>query len=189
MNGRVSACFDGLIARAADIHQQSEESAALERIMREPTPEGRRKGLLEVLREQVSRVLGTIAARIEVDKPLMSLGMDSLMAVELRNWVQKELRVSVPIMEMMQASSLSGLADVLLTRLGGAPDEPITPPTEVAGPAPATNGTPMHEDLPAADLAGEEPLELLETLPELSSGQIDSLLSARLAMKETEDAQ
>jgi acyl carrier protein len=184
----MSARFDGLSARAADIDQQSKESAALERIMREPTPEGRREALLEVLREQVSRVLGTIPARIEIDKPLTSLGMDSLMAVELCNWVEKELRVSVPIMEMMKASSLSGLADVLLTRLGGVPGEPITLPTEPAGSAPAKNGPPRHEDLPLAGLGGEEPLELLETLPELSSEQIDSLLSARLAMKEAEDA-
>ena len=39
MNGRVSARFDGLMARAADTHQQSEESAALERIMREARPD------------------------------------------------------------------------------------------------------------------------------------------------------
>jgi hypothetical protein len=114
--------------------------------------------------------------------------MDSLMAVELRNWVEKELRVSVPIMEMIQASSLSGLADVLLTRLGGVPGEPITPPTEPAGPAPARNGMSGHEDLPATGLGREEPLELLETLPDLSREQIDSLISARLAMKEKEDA-
>jgi acyl carrier protein len=188
LKDRVPARFDGLMARAGDIQQQSEESAALERIMREATPEGRRKALLEVLREQVSRVLGTIAARIEIDKPLTSLGMDSLMAVELRNWVEKKLRVSVPIMELMQASSLSGLADILLTRLGGVPGEPITPPTEPAGPAPAKNGTPMQEDQPAAGPAGEEPLGLLEKLPELSGEQIDTLLSTRLAIKETEDA-
>jgi acyl carrier protein len=188
LKDRVPARFDGLMARATDIHQQSEESAALERIMREPTPEGRRKALLEVLREQVSRVLGATAARIEIDKPLTSLGMDSLMAVELRNWVEKKLRVSVPIMEMMQASSLSGLADILLTRLGGAPGEPITSPTEPTGLVPARNGTPRQEDLPAAGLGGGEPLGLLEKLPELSGEQIDSLLSARLANKEKEDA-
>jgi hypothetical protein len=91
-------------------------------------------------------------------------------------------------MELMQASSLSGLADILLTRLGGVPGEPITPPTEPAGPAPAKNGTSRREDVPAAGLGGEEPLVLLETLPELSSEQIDSLLSARLAKKETKDA-
>jgi hypothetical protein len=106
----------------------------------------------------------------------------------VRNWVEKQLRVSVPIMEMMQASSLSGLADVLLTRLGGVPGEPVTPPTEPAGSAPARNGPPRHDDLPAAGPGGEEPLGLLEKLPELSGEQIDSLLSARLAIKETEDA-
>jgi NADPH:quinone reductase-like Zn-dependent oxidoreductase/acyl carrier protein len=188
LKDRVPARFDGLLSRAADTQQQSDESAALERIMREPTPEGRRKALLEVLREQVSRVLGTTAARIEIDKPLTYLGMDSLMAVELRNWVEKKLRIGVPIMEMMQASSLSGLADVLLTRLGGVPGEPITPRTEPTGPSPTMNGTPRHEDLPAAGLGGEEPLGLLDQLPDLSGEQIDSLLSARLAMKEKEDA-
>jgi acyl carrier protein len=188
MDSRVPARFGGLLARAADVRQRSEASAGLERIMREPTPEGRRKALLEVLREQVSRVLGTIPDRVEIDKPLTSLGMDSLMAVELRNWVEKELRLSVPIMEMMQASSLSGLAGVLLPRLGGAPSEPTTPPTGPTASAPARNGTPRHEDKPAAGPGGEGPLELLETLSELSGEQIDSLLAARLAKKETEDA-
>jgi acyl transferase domain-containing protein/acyl carrier protein len=188
LRDRVPARFDGLLARAADNHLQSDESAALERIMREPTPEGRRKGLLEVLREQVGRVLGTVAARIEIDKPLTSLGMDSLMAVELRNWVEKKLRLSVPIMEMMQVSSLSGLADVLLPRLGGVSGEPTTPPTEPTGPAPAKNGTPRHEDLSDAGPGGGDPLGLLEKLPEMSGEQIDSLLSARLAIKEKEDA-
>jgi hypothetical protein len=91
-------------------------------------------------------------------------------------------------MEMMQVSSLSGLADVLLTRLGGAPGEPVATPTDPASPTPARNGTPRHEDRPAAGPDGGEPLGLLETLPQLSSEQIDSLLAARLAKKETEDA-
>ena len=49
-NGRVPARFDGLGVSAADNSPQSKDSAILERIMREPTPEERRKALVEVLR-------------------------------------------------------------------------------------------------------------------------------------------
>ncbi len=45
-----------------------------------------------LLRDKVARVLGTSPDRLDGDKPLLNLGIDSLMAVELRNWIEQELR-------------------------------------------------------------------------------------------------
>ena len=51
--------------------------------------------MVELLQQQVAKVLGTKPEKLELDKPLTELGLDSLMGVELRNWIEGELRLSL----------------------------------------------------------------------------------------------
>ncbi|KYG03732.1 hypothetical protein BE21_50160 [Sorangium cellulosum] len=58
---------------------------------------GARSGLLEpLLRAQISQVLRLPEGKIEVDAPLTSLGMNSLMGLELRNRIEAMLGITVP---------------------------------------------------------------------------------------------
>ncbi|MDR3637143.1 MAG: SDR family NAD(P)-dependent oxidoreductase, partial [Isosphaeraceae bacterium] len=114
-----------------------------------------------LLRDKVARVLGTEAGRLDGDRPLLQLGLDSLMAVELRNWIEGELRVNLPIAELMRSPSVSRLAVLLAEQL--AP-----------GDAPDRNGTAHATDLDAA------PAELLSRVDDLSGDQVDALLTALL---------
>jgi acyl transferase domain-containing protein/surfactin synthase thioesterase subunit/NADPH-dependent curcumin reductase CurA/NADP-dependent 3-hydroxy acid dehydrogenase YdfG/acyl carrier protein len=80
-----------------------------------------RQQLLELhLREQVARVLGTSAAKLDSSKPLTNLGLDSLMAVELSNRITSDLTVDVPTMKLMRGPSISQLAGELVEQLTGA---------------------------------------------------------------------
>ncbi|WP_414587921.1 SDR family NAD(P)-dependent oxidoreductase [Scytonema sp. PCC 10023] len=72
------------------------------------------------LLEQVARVLGTSAAKLDSSKPLTNLGLDSLMAVELSNRLEKALDVSVPTMKLMGGLSISQLAKELVEQLAPA---------------------------------------------------------------------
>src|SRR5439155_18383823 len=51
-----------------------------------------RRAILEPrLREKIARVLGTPPDRLDAETPLLRLGVDSLMSVELLNWIEAEL--------------------------------------------------------------------------------------------------
>jgi len=81
-------------------------------------PSERIEVMTSLLREQVARVLGAAPEKLDVEKPLTEMGLDSLMGVELRNWIEGELRLSVPIMELMRGPSVTRLAELLIGQLG-----------------------------------------------------------------------
>ncbi|MBP5976712.1 SDR family NAD(P)-dependent oxidoreductase [Brasilonema sp. CT11] len=69
------------------------------------------------LLEQVARVLGTSPAKLDSSKPLINMGLDSLMAVELSNRLEKYLGVGLPTMKLMGGLSISQLANELVEQL------------------------------------------------------------------------
>jgi len=64
----------------------------------------------DVLAAQVAQVLGLRADRIRQDRALTELGIDSLMAVELRNLIEHEFDVSVQIVDILRGVSVRRLA-------------------------------------------------------------------------------
>jgi acyl transferase domain-containing protein/aryl carrier-like protein len=132
--------------------------------------------LLEVLiRDRVARVLGMTPERLDGDRPLLQLGLDSLMAVELRNWIEGELRVNLPIVELMRSPSISRLAKLLAEQFEAGAEAP--------SPAPGPAGVPREQaevsatTLPVLEAAPEA---LLERVGALSGEQIDALLTTLL---------
>ncbi|KAJ4287123.1 hypothetical protein N0V88_007745 [Collariella sp. IMI 366227] len=58
--------------------------------------------------------------KIEHDAPLLELGIDSLVAVEVRSWFLKELKVDIPVLKIVGGASLADLCQRALEKL---PDE------------------------------------------------------------------
>jgi acyl carrier protein len=58
----------------------------------------------------LSQVLGVSASKIDADKPIVALGLDSLMAVELRQRIKDEMHADIPVMEILQGQTLAALA-------------------------------------------------------------------------------
>ena len=128
-----------------------------------------RRGLLESsIQREVARVLQIDPARLDVQRPLSTVGLDSLTGLELKNRLEGELHVTLPMVSLMQDPSISQLATRLLGLLADAPASPSR--TRPAGAQPPT---------PGAD-GGRPTEELLSTVDRLSDEEVDVMLRQML---------
>ena len=138
VTGRVSPRFAHLCRRAEAANGRATPGTLPGRdTLRAAAPEERRSGLDALLRDKVARVLGTSPEQLDDQRPLLQLGIDSLMAVELRNWIEGELQVNLPVVELMRSPSLAGLVELLSEQLAAEGQnrtpEPTPPVTGAAG--------------------------------------------------------
>ncbi|MBI4470556.1 MAG: SDR family NAD(P)-dependent oxidoreductase [Acidobacteria bacterium] len=128
-------------------------------------PVKRQEIIESYLIDQVARVLGTSTSKLELDRPLNEMGLDSLMTVELKNRIEKEIGISLPTVELMRGPSISKLSRVLQDQLAGTDSAPRKPP---------------KAQIPITIDGGKKTAaagSLLEGIDELSDQEVDSLLS------------
>lgn len=77
-------------------------------------PAERRQLIQSYLAEIVARVLGLPASKVDVQQPLSNLGLDSLMAVELKNRIAVDLGVNVPMVTFLSEPSVEQATERLL---------------------------------------------------------------------------
>jgi len=128
-------------------------------------PGPRRRSFMEAhLRGQVARVLRLAPARIDINKPFRTMGLDSLMGLELRNRLEGQAGIAIPATLIWNYPTVTGLAAQLAVRLGVALDaEPSVPMAQETAEVAAQEND--------ADLAG-----LLSEIEELSEDDARRLL-------------
>lgn len=131
-------------------------AAVREEILAADTPNLRRQTMLAFLTEQVARVLGAPPDAVAADTPFQNLGLDSLMAIELRGRLEEALGVRLSATVVYAHPTAGALAAQLLSRL--APEEERT-----AAPPGATAPAPPPAD-PAADLSHLDDVEVAALL-------------------------
>jgi NADPH:quinone reductase-like Zn-dependent oxidoreductase/acyl carrier protein/NADP-dependent 3-hydroxy acid dehydrogenase YdfG len=89
------------------------------------TPDEARAKVTGLLVEEVARIMKLAADRIDASRPLTELGMDSLMAVELRLAVEQRFGVTVPLLALSEGATLSAMAGRIVRGLGeaGTPEQ------------------------------------------------------------------
>ncbi|KAL3471493.1 hypothetical protein BJX99DRAFT_250425 [Aspergillus californicus] len=70
----------------------------------------------DALVNRVAKFLQTARSEIDVSKPLYHYGVDSLAAVEMRNWVFREIKSEISLLEVMSASPISQLSQDIASR-------------------------------------------------------------------------
>jgi myxalamid-type polyketide synthase MxaE and MxaD len=120
--------------------------------------------LQSYLSEQVARVLGLSPSKLDVQQPLSNLGLDSLMAVDLKNRIAVDLKVNVPVVKFLQGLSVDQAVAQVLDQLAAEAANPTTPL------------------VPAVPQPGEQrnAERLLANLDQLSDEQVGSLLTDML---------
>jgi phthiocerol/phenolphthiocerol synthesis type-I polyketide synthase D len=76
------------------------------------------------LRRRISAIMGySDDGAVDTDQPLTELGMDSLMAVRMRNTIRGDFGVEPPVALLLQGATLADLALDLIRQLGLAEDD------------------------------------------------------------------
>jgi len=127
------------------------------------------------LTEIVARVLGQSVSKLDVQQPLSNLGLDSLMAVELKNRIAVELDVNVPMVTFLSGPSVEQAASQLLHLLTSE-----TPGSSV--PLASVNGHPQGQQR-----NGGIDEHLLENLDQYSDEEVNSLLTDLLAKEDVSE--
>ena len=133
-------------------------------------PEERHACLIAYIRTQVARVMGLGSTQLNVDQPLNTMGLDSLMAVELRNRIKIDSALDVPLVKFMEDFSVSSLAAEMNRLLEAS--HASRPPVETGS---------------ERQLKGVSPLEagrILSRLDQLTDEEVETLLRHEVALGE-----
>jgi acyl transferase domain-containing protein/acyl carrier protein len=116
-------------------------------------PAEREQFLSTQIRDTLARVLGISPTKLDIERSLLDLGIDSLMAVEIGNQIHAMVGVEVPMMKLMGGLSIAGLSGYLIEQLSG------------------------DKALAALSLSAQEATEqVLEKVERLSDEEVDALL-------------
>ncbi len=106
--------------------KQSDTGVDISRVDLLAEAQEKRKAMLEsYLISEIARVIKVDSKKIKKDQSLISLGIDSLMAIELKNTVEGKLGVNLPIATLLQGPSINDLTAQFLPQLeeGEAPEK------------------------------------------------------------------
>ncbi|MBX3165805.1 MAG: type I polyketide synthase [Candidatus Eremiobacteraeota bacterium] len=85
-------------------------------------PEERRTALQPMLMAQLARVLGTQPQKIDASQSLSDMGLDSLMSLQLRNWVKSTLNVTLSASALLDQPSVDSLVGWLADSMQPQPE-------------------------------------------------------------------
>ena len=154
---RSASVLEFLLPQGAEELESDHAGTSIRESIAEAPDEEKRSLMEGYLRNQVAKVLGTTPEGLDEAQPLNEVGLDSLMGVELKNRVESDLQIALPVATLLQEPSLSQFAEKILTQLfaesGSAPD-PIS--------------------------KQETPEETLARVDQLSDEEVDALLLENL---------
>ncbi len=106
--------------------------------LRNAEPAEREQVLSSKLQHQLADILGAAPAEIELQVSLLELGLDSLMAVELKRSIEQSCAVLVPLVDLLGGPTLAELAAKLLPTLALEPEGSVDANVQLPGPSVST---------------------------------------------------
>jgi myxalamid-type polyketide synthase MxaE and MxaD len=162
--GSASPLLSDLVREEAEVLRPAGHTSESRDALLAAEPADRRQLLQSYLSEQVARVLGLSPSKLDIHQSLNNFGLDSLMAVELKNRIAVDLKVNVPVVKFLQGFSVDQAVTQVLDQLAADAANPTTP----LSPAVAQPGEQRNAE------------RLLANLDQLSDEQVGSLLTDML---------
>jgi acyl carrier protein len=129
-----SAKFSELARMSGDGATREESDLDIKRLLNELPEAELQTAICDLLRHEVGEVLRVSADKIEPDKSLYEMGLDSLMGVELSVAVEALFGVKLPVMALSDSPTVAKLAARLILQLrGNTGTGTATPGAEILG--------------------------------------------------------
>jgi acyl carrier protein len=129
------------------------------------TEKNQRQSAIEsYIQAEIARVLRMDPSRIDPAKRLTSLGLDSLMAYELKARIESDLGIGLPMVKLVGGPSICELGAYLLSQLDSTASSSAASPGDLPLPIPQIQGD-------------EDEEQIISKLEHFSDEQVESLLS------------
>lgn len=122
LSGRATSTLEGLLLDDAQKATGRGDSALRQRLLSAGADE-RRDELIAMVRGELARVTSVTPEEIDTSAPLTTIGIDSLMALELKNNLESKLAITLPMGKLLAGPSVASLAEAAADELVGATDE------------------------------------------------------------------
>lgn len=119
------------VGTATGSRQGVDAAATLEKL-RAMTTEDATAALLDIVVEEIARVLRLPPKEIDRHRPLAEIGMDSLMMLELRTTVEASLQIELPMMSLASGITPADVARRVVPLVSGEVQREAVPGTLVA---------------------------------------------------------
>jgi acyl transferase domain-containing protein/NADPH:quinone reductase-like Zn-dependent oxidoreductase/acyl carrier protein len=137
--------FFGAVISGTGARQSMDAAATLEKLKGLPSEEAT-SVLLDMVIDEIARVLRLVPKEVDRHRPLAEIGMDSLMMLELRSTVESNLQVDLPMMSLAGGITPSDIARKVAALLLGA-----SQPEKVSGRLMALSGSHLGTEVERVD--------------------------------------
>ena len=182
ITNRVSPKFAHLLrSDQAGLAQQNSGELVSAQSLRSANRDQRTRLVSSMLRTKIASLLGLSAENVREDRALLEMGLDSLMAVELRNWIEGHLEVKLPISAVMKGQSLAGMIKQICEMIeAGADNAQSVPALAQSSSQPAADSLSRPSKDSNVPWTTEQASQLLENMDQLTDEQVSQLLSQAL---------
>jgi acyl carrier protein len=170
-----SAASAALLAELIDATDDSAMAApSLSRdLVLAAADDGRHRLVQEYLHQQTARALRLAPAELDDEQSIAELGLDSLMSVELKNGIERDLAVVIPMVTLLEGPSIVELTSQVLRKLMATSND-----------SPCDGGLTRATSAQVSGhhqwVSREQAEDLLAQLDQLPDERVDALLASLL---------
>ncbi|GJC89472.1 reducing polyketide synthase hmp8 [Colletotrichum liriopes] len=111
-----AACLSAPAAENRTDATESVRASLPRRLLTAKTKDEAVVAMIDGLVDKVSNILSTPASEVDPSRPLYMYGVDSLVAMEIRNWIQRDMKADIALFDVLEAVPMTKFAEKVVIR-------------------------------------------------------------------------